>query len=177
MTAVTVGPLAAGDPARYAELATALALLVGAPAVVAWLVRLGFVADLLSRPVVAGYLSGVALIMVSGQLGRLTGVPVSGESFISQVTSFVRGVGHGRPGDTVIAVAVLVFLFASRIWWPRLPGPLGAVLLSTGACAVFGLGRHGVALVVPTRIGSDSTPSRDRTSPPEDAQPGANEKS
>ena len=78
MTAVTLGPLAAGDPARYAELATVLAMLVGALAVVAWLVRLGFVADLLSRPVVDGYLAGVALIMVSGQLGRLTGVPVTG---------------------------------------------------------------------------------------------------
>jgi sulfate permease, SulP family len=147
MTAVTVGPLAAGDPARYAELATVLALLVGALAVVAWLVRLGFVADLLSRPVVAGYLAGVALIMVSGQLGRLTGVPVTGESFISQVASFAHGVGEGRPGDAVIAAAVLAFLFAAQAWLPRLPGPLAAVLLSTAACAVFGLGRHGVALV------------------------------
>jgi sulfate permease, SulP family len=146
MTAVTVGPLAAGDPARYAELATLLALLVGALAVVAWLVRLGFVADLLSRPVVAGYLAGVALIMVSGQLGRVTGVPVSGNSFISQVTSFAHGLGQGKPGDAVIAAAVLAFLFAARAWWPRLPGPLAAVLLSTAACAVFGLGQHGVAL-------------------------------
>jgi len=146
MTAVTVGPLAAGDPDRYAELATVLALLVGALAVVAWLVRLGFVADLLSRPVVAGYLAGVALIMVSGQLGRLTGVPVTGESFISQVSSFARGAGQARPADVVIASAVLAFLFAARAWWPRIPGPLAAVLLSTAACAVFGLGGHGVAL-------------------------------
>lgn len=146
MTAVTLGPLAAGDPARYAELAAVLALLVAALAVAAWLVRLGFAADLLSRPVVIGYLAGVGLIMISGQLGRLTGVPVTGESFISQVTSFAHGVGKGRPGEAVIAAAVLAFLFAARAWWPRLPGPLVAVLLSTGACAVFGLGRYGVAL-------------------------------
>jgi sulfate permease, SulP family len=146
MTAVTVGPLAAGDPVRYAELATMLALLVGALAVVAWLIRLGFVADLLSRPVVVGYLAGVALIMVSGQIGRLTGVPVTGESFISQVISFAHGVGRSRPGDIAIAAAVLAFLFAARAWWPRLPGPLAAVLLSTGVCAAFRLGRHGVAL-------------------------------
>jgi sulfate permease, SulP family len=146
MTAITVGPLAAGNPARYAELATVLALLVGALAVVAWLVRLGFVADLLSLPVVAGYLAGVALIMVSGQLGRLTGVPVPGESFISQVTSFAHEIGHTVPADTAIAAAVLAFLFAAHAWWPRLPGPLAAVLLSTAVCAVFGLGGHGVAL-------------------------------
>jgi sulfate permease, SulP family len=146
MTAVTVGPLAAGRPARYAELATVLALLVGVLAVVAWPVRLGFVADLLSRPAVAGYLAGVALIMISGQLGRLTGVPATGDSFISEVTSLAHGISQGRPGDAVIAAGVLAFLFAARAWWPRLPGPLAAVLLSTAACTVFGLGRPGVAL-------------------------------
>ena len=161
MTAVTVGPLAAGDSARYAELATVLALLVGALAVVAWLVRLGFIADLLSRPVVAGYLAGVALIMVSGQLGRLTGVPVTGESFLGQVTSFARGIGHSVPADAVIASAVLAFLFAARAWWPRLPGPLAAVLLSTGVCAVFGLGGHGVALVghIPAGVPAPTIPA------------------
>jgi sulfate permease, SulP family len=146
MTAVAIGPLAAGDPVRYAELATILALLVGSLAVVSWLVRLGFLADMLSRPVVVGYLAGVALIMVAGQLGRLTGVRVTGESFISQLTSFARDLAQVKPGDVVIAGAVLVFLFAARAWWPWLPGPLMAVLLSTAACAAFGLGRHDVAL-------------------------------
>ncbi len=80
MTAVAIGPLAAGNPARYAALAATLALLVGLLAVVAWLVRLGFLADLLSRPVLVGYLAGVALIMIAGQLGRLTGVQVTGKA-------------------------------------------------------------------------------------------------
>jgi sulfate permease, SulP family len=146
MTAVAIGPLAAGDPARYAELATALALLTGGLAVMAWLVRLGFIADMLSRPVVVGYLAGVAFIMMSGQLGRLTGVRVTGESFIGEVASFARGAGQVRPGDVMLAAAVLVFLFAAQAWWPWLPGPLVAVLGSTATCAAFGLGHHGVAL-------------------------------
>ena len=91
MTAVAIGPLAAGDPSRYAALAAMLALLAGLLAVVAWLVRLGFVADLLSRPVLVGYLAGVALIMMAGQLGRLTGVRITGESFTGQVASFAGG--------------------------------------------------------------------------------------
>lgn len=62
MTAVAIGPLAAGEPARYAT----LALLTGALAVLAWLARLGFVAALLSRPVKVGYLTGVAFIMIAG---------------------------------------------------------------------------------------------------------------
>ena len=144
--AVAIGPLASGDPARYAALAATLALLTGALAVLAWLVRLGFVADLLSRPVVVGYLTGVAFIMIAGQLGRLTGVHVSGESFAAEVTSFARQAAGARLGDTAIAVTVVVFLFAARAWWPRLPGPLAAVLLSTAVCAIFGLGEHGVAL-------------------------------
>ena len=52
-----------------------------------------------------------------------------------------------NPGDAVIAAAVLVFLFTAQSLWPRFPGPLAAVLLSTAVCAIFGLGRHGVALV------------------------------
>ena len=74
MTAVAIGPLAASESARYAALAAMLALLVGLLAVVAWLARLGFVADLLSRPVLVGYLAGVALIMIAGQL---SGSPAS----------------------------------------------------------------------------------------------------
>ena len=147
MTAVAIGPLAAGHPARYAALAALLALLVGLLAVVAWLARLGFIADLLSRPVLVGYLAGVALIMMAGQLGRLTGVRVTGESFIAQVISFTGRLAQVNPGDVAIAAAVLVFLFTAQSRWPRLPGPLAAVLLSTAVCAIFGLGQHGVALV------------------------------
>ena len=147
MTAVAIGPLAAGNPSRYATLAALLALLVGLLAVVAWLVRLGFVADLLSRPVLVGYLAGVALIMIAGQLGRLTGVRVTGETFIGQVVSFTGRLVQVNSGDVAIAVAVLVFLFTAQSRWPRLPGPLVAVLLSTAVCAIFSLGQHGVALV------------------------------
>jgi sulfate permease, SulP family len=147
MTAVAIGPLAAGDPSRYAALAAMLALLVGLLAVVAWLVRLGFVADLLSRPVLVGYLAGVALIMMAGQLGRLTGVRITGESFTGQVASFAGRLAQVNPADVVIAAAVLVFLFTAQSLWPRIPGPLAAVLLSTAVCAIFSLGQHGVALV------------------------------
>ena len=93
----------------------------------AWLARLGFVAALLSRPVIVGYLTGVAFIMIAGQLGRLTGVRVTGETFIAQVVSFACGLAQVRPGDVIIAAAVLAFLFTAQSRWPRLPGPLIAV--------------------------------------------------
>jgi high affinity sulfate transporter 1 len=144
MTAVAIGPLAARDSSRYAALAGSLALLVGLMALVAGSVRLGFVADLLSRPVVVGYLAGVALIMIAGQLGAATGVRVAGEAFSAQMVSFGERITGTRPAAAVIAAAVLAFLFLVRWRWPRAPGPLLAVLLAAGCVGAFGLSRHGV---------------------------------
>ena len=147
MTAIAIGPLAAGDPARYASLAASLALLVGLMTLGAWLLRLGFVADLLSRPVLVGYMTGLALIMIADQLGRVTGVPVTGQEFITQGISFARGLSHAQPVTVGTAAAVLVFLFVVRWRWPRAPGPLLAVLLTTAAALAFGLGSHGLGVV------------------------------
>jgi SulP family sulfate permease len=149
MTAIAIGPLASGDPARYAGLAATLALLVGAMSVGAWLLRLGFVADLLSRPVLVGYLAGVAVIMIADQLRRVSGVPVTGQTFLVQVGSFARGLGQMQPATVAVATAVLVFLFVLQSHWPRAPGPLLAILGATAAVTAFGLAGHGVAVVGP----------------------------
>jgi len=96
MTATAIGPLAGGNPARYAALAATLALLAGVMAAAAATLRLGFLADLLSRPVLVGYMTGVALIMIAGQLGPATGVAVRGEAFAAQIASFTRHAGDTR---------------------------------------------------------------------------------
>ncbi|MGE5292977.1 MAG: SulP family inorganic anion transporter [Micromonosporaceae bacterium] len=153
MTAVAIGPLAAGDPGRYAALAASLALLVGVLSLAAWLLRLGFVADLLSRPVLVGYMAGVALLMISGSLEKLTGVPVTGQSFISQVASFAGRLGELQWQTAAVAASVLAFLFVARARWPWLPGPLIAVLGATVAASLLGLEHHGVALVGPIPAG------------------------
>src|SRR6266480_7767620 len=137
MTLVAIKSLADGDPARYARLASTLALLTGLMALVAWLLRLGFFADLLSRPVLVGYLAGVALIMIGDQLQRATGVPVRGQVFFAQVGSFARGLGHVRPTVLAVSLFVLTFLLLLRWRWPRLPGPLLAALLATVVVAAL----------------------------------------
>ncbi len=147
MTAIAIGPLAAGNPGRYALLAAALALGVGLFAVLAWLLRLGFVADLLSRPVLVGYLAGVALIMIAAQLARLTGAPVTGRTFVAELVSFAGGMGQAQPATVVLAAFVLVFLFVVRARWPRVPALLIAVLLGAAAVKIGDLSRHGVAVV------------------------------
>ena len=153
MTAVAIGPLAAGHPVRYAELATTLALIVGVMAVASWLLRLGFVADLLSRPILVGYLAGVALIMIADQLQRVTGVPVTGQSFFRQVDSFAHGIAQTQPATVTLAVAILAFLLLLQWRWPHAPGPLLAVLLATAVVAAFALNRHGVSTVGPIPAG------------------------
>jgi sulfate permease, SulP family len=153
MTAVAIGPLAAGSPARYAQLAASLALLTGLLAAAAWLLRLGFLADLLSRPVLVGYLAGVGLIMIADQLGRVTGVPVTGELFFAQLSSFVHHLGTAQPATIGLAAAVLTFLFVVHWRWPHAPGPLLAMVLATAAAAAFGLKAHGLGVVGPIPAG------------------------
>jgi sulfate permease, SulP family len=147
MTASAIAPLAAGDPGRYAALAALLAVVVGGVCLLARLARFGFLAELLSRPVLVGYMTGVAVIMIVGQLGKVTGVDVDGDSLPGEVASFVRGL-DGAEGDTlVLAGAVLAFLLVGSRLFPRLPMPLFAVLLATAAVALWDLKERGIAVV------------------------------
>ncbi|MFI7132316.1 SulP family inorganic anion transporter [Nonomuraea sp. NPDC050153] len=160
MTATAIGPLAAGNPAGYAALAATLAVTVGLLCVGCRLLRLGFVADLLSRPILVGYLAGVAVIMIVGQLGKLTGVPVSGESLIEQVSSFVRQTPHAHLGTVLMAAAVLAFLFLLQWRLPAAPAPLLAVLLATLSVTVFHLEARGIKVVgeIPAGLPSPALP-------------------
>jgi high affinity sulfate transporter 1 len=156
MTAIAIGPLAAGNSARYAELAATLALIVGVMGVAAGLLRLGLVADLLSRPVLIGYMAGVALIMIAGQLGRVTGVPVTGDQFFRQLTSFGANIGAAQAAPLAVAAAVVALLALLHWRWPGVPGALLAVLLATAAAAAFSLDKHGVRIVGPIPAGFPS---------------------
>jgi SulP family sulfate permease len=106
MTAVVLMPIAAGDPVRYAGLAATLALLVGALCVLGRLARLGFLADLLSKPVLVGYMAGVAVIMISGQLGKITGVKVDGDQFVPQIGSFLSRLDQLHWPTIILATAL-----------------------------------------------------------------------
>ena len=87
MTAAAVGALVAGNTDRYAEAAAALAIGVGVVCIAGWLGRLGFLADLLSRPVLIGYMAGIAVLMIISQLGKITGIDVTGDSTFAELRS------------------------------------------------------------------------------------------
>ena len=163
MTAAAVGPIAGGDPARYAGLAATLAVLVGVLCLAGRVVRLGFVADLLSRPILVGYLAGVALIMIAGQLGKLTGVPDRGDTFPGQLTQFVTHLSAVHLPTAGFAAAVLAFLFLLQRWSSAVPAPLLAVLLATGAVLMFRLEAHGIRVIgaVPAGIPAPALPAFD----------------
>ncbi len=153
MTATVIAPLAGGNPSLYAALAASLAIVTGLLCLVAWVARLGFVANLLSKPILAGYMAGVALIMIAGQLEKITGVPVDGGGFFAEVASFGRGVAKIDIATLAFATAVLAFLFVVQWRVPRAPGPLLAVLLATVATAAFGLERKGISVIGPIPAG------------------------
>ncbi|MFI6436317.1 SulP family inorganic anion transporter [Streptomyces sp. NPDC050759] len=161
MTATVVGPLAAGDPARYATLAATLAIAVGLLCVVAWAARLGFVADLLSRPVLIGYLAGVALIMIVDQLPKLTGVRTAGSAFFPQLWSFAGRLPRLHLATVLFAVAALGVLFTVAHFFRTVPGPLLAVVFGTAAVSVFDLdGRYGIKVIgdVPSGLPTVAVP-------------------
>ncbi|MEU4215739.1 sulfate permease [Actinoplanes sp. NPDC026623] len=147
MTAAVIAPLAGGDPVRHAALAAGLAVMVGLLCLAAFVARLGFVADLLSKPILVGYLAGVAVTMIVGQLGKLTGVPVAGDGIPAELASFGRNLGQLHPGTVLLATVVLGALLLGQWRFPGVPTPLLAVLAATGAVVMFDLQQHGIVVV------------------------------
>ncbi len=147
MVAAAVAPLAAGDPARYAALASGLALMVGVLCIAGALLRLGFLGDLLSHPLLVGYMAGVAILMIVSQLSNLTGIPIDGESVTDELFAFVTGVGSIHGPTLVLGVGVVAFLLIAHRLVPWLPGPLIAVIGASLLVALLGRSDQGVELV------------------------------
>ena len=115
LVAAAVAPVAAGgSPARFAMLATLLALLVGVIALVAGIARLGFLADFVSKPILLGYITGVAIVMIVGQLGKLFGITIESEQFFQQIGELLTHLGQTNVLTLLIGVALLAFLLVLR---------------------------------------------------------------
>ncbi|HSU36124.1 MAG TPA: sulfate permease [Propionibacteriaceae bacterium] len=134
MIAATILPLvmAGGDPARAVALASLLAVLVGVLMTVAGLARFGFVADLLSKPTQIGYMNGLAVTIVVGQLPKLLGFSVDADGLLAEAKGFVVGLANGDANATAAAVGVsaLVGILLLNRLVPKLPSVLIVVVLS-----------------------------------------------
>ena len=151
MIAATILPLAGadGDPKRAIALASMLALIVGAIMTLGAVARLGFIADLISKPTMIGYMNGLALTILVGQLPKLFGFKVDADGFLGELGGFVKGLVHGEAiaAAAVVGITGIILILVLQRWLPKLPAVLIMVVLAITATTVFSLADHGVSLV------------------------------
>ena len=153
MIAATILPLAGaeGDPARAILLASCLAVMTGLIMFVAGIGKLGFVADLLSKPTILGYMNGLALTILVGQLPKFLGFSVDSDNFLGDVAGVWQGIVGGLvvPAAAMIgAITLLTILVLSR-WLPKVPAVLVAVVLAIVISVGLDLQAKGVKVVGP----------------------------
>src|SRR5271154_937973 len=151
MIAAEILPLMAadGDAKRAVALASILAIMVAAIMFLAAVAKLGFIADLISKPTMIGYMNGLALTILIGQLPKLLGFKVKADNLIGEVTGFAKGLSHGEAvaAAAMVGVAAVVLILVLQRWLPKVPAVLIMVVLAIASTSVFSLARHGVSLV------------------------------
>jgi high affinity sulfate transporter 1 len=159
LLATSLAPIATGSD--YAALAAMVAVLVGAIALAARVVRLGWISDYFSRAVLVGYIHGVAVVLVVGQLGKFFGVSIDAQDPIPQLREFFSELSTVDGLTTAVAVVSLGALLLLRWKAPRLPGALIVVVGAIVVSAIFDLEHHGVAVVgsIPSGLPSLSWPN------------------
>jgi sulfate permease, SulP family len=147
MTAAAIAPLLSPDRSNYAMTASVLAIMVGLICFIGYVAKLGFLANLLSKPILIGYMAGVALIMITGQLGKISGIAIQGNMVFAQISQFISHIGQSHGLTLLLAGFVLSFLVIIQHRWHHSPAPLLAILIATAAVAMFHLDQQGVAIV------------------------------
>jgi high affinity sulfate transporter 1 len=147
MVAAIVAPLATGDDALYVSLALALTMLTGCICVAAGFCRLGFVADFLGRPVLVGFMNGIAISIVLGQIGRVFGLGLEAERVIPRLLEFLSKLPDTHAATLAVGAVTFASLRALHRFAPRLPAPLIALAGAILVVQVLGLDRAGVSVV------------------------------
>jgi sulfate permease, SulP family len=147
LTATTLAAISNGNPDQLASVAGALAIATSLVCVVGRLLRAGYLSALLSRPILVGYLLGVAVLMVISQLGHLTGLPVPSGSVLTQVGYVLTHLSEINVATVIMAAAILVVLFVGTKLLPRMPWTLIAMLLAAAVVVLGHLERYGLELV------------------------------
>jgi high affinity sulfate transporter 1 len=145
--AATVLPLAAGDPNSLRSLSMVLAVFTGLVCIAAGIFRLGFVADFLAKPILVGYLNGVAISIFLGQIGKVFGFPMTAHRIIPALIEFTGKLSQTHLPTLVVGIATLAVIMGSKRLWPRAPAPLLAVVAAVALVYGLGLEANGVAVV------------------------------
>jgi len=154
-------PLSGGDPARLVVLAAALGILSGIVLLLAAWLKLGVIADLLSRPVLIGYLNGASLVLIATQLGKMFGIKTEGEEFFQVVSTVLDKLHQTQVPTFLLGILLVGLLVGLARWLPRIPGALAVCAAAIAATFAFDLGSHGIALVgaVPSGVPQLSIPA------------------
>jgi high affinity sulfate transporter 1 len=147
IVAATLTPLAAQDPVRYVSLSMTLAMITGVLCIAAGVARLGFLTNFLARPILTGYLNGIALSIISGQLGKLFGFSVAPAGFFRLLADFIANLGRTHGLTLGLGLATFVLLRLLKRVAPKIPAPLVAVAVGIAVSSIFRLGDRGVALL------------------------------
>jgi sulfate permease, SulP family len=148
--ALAIAPLAVGGPSRYVELVAILSVAVGVLVVIVWLLRLGWVAEFLSAPIITGFLAGIAVIIVVHQLPDLLGLPPAAGSTLHRLGYALSHLGQAKGWSFAIGAGVFAITLACERIDRRLPGALIGLIVSTLLVAVFDLQSHAGSSISPT---------------------------
>src|SRR5699024_9242964 len=138
---------AAGGPEQIAEVAAIMSIAVGLVCLVGYIARLGFLTRLLSRPVLVGYLIGIAVLMIISQLSEMTKIDTDGVQACYEVVSLFQHVTYEHMPTLLRTEAVLVLSYVAHWVPPKFPAPLMALLLAAGAVAIFHLNRFCLVVI------------------------------
>jgi sulfate permease, SulP family len=160
IVAVAVAPLAGGDGGRLALLAAGLGVMTGVLCLLAGLLRLGFVANFLSKPVIVGFMHGLAVVVAVAQLPKVLGIKAGGETTLEQLANVLPQLGGTNPVTLAIGGATFALILLCRRYLPRVPGAVVALVVSGLAVVLFDLESHGVAVIgrIPTGLPGFSLP-------------------
>ena len=147
LAATGVTALAAGDPARYVALMAALALVVAAICLIGAAARLGFLASVLSKPVLVGYITGVALTLLSSQIAAFTGAEIGSDTFFGRFGELIAEIGDVHGPTVGVGAATLTMILVLRRLAPKVPGALVGVFAATALTAVFTLESRGITTI------------------------------
>jgi high affinity sulfate transporter 1 len=156
LSAAAVADLATGGSASFTAYTSVLALVTGVLALLAGLLRLGFLASFISEPVLKGFIVGLALTIIIGQVPKLLGIPKGSGNFFHQLWSVLRHLGDVDGPTLAVGLTSLAIVLGCRRFLPVVPGPLVAVVFGIVAVRVLDLAAHGVAIVGPIAAGLPS---------------------
>ena len=147
MVATFLGAMVITTPEQYAGIVALTAVLVGLIAIAAWLFRLGFLVNLISGPVMKGFLVGTGIVIIVSQIPKLLGLEGAPSDFFGQIVFVLQNLSETNLYALALGIGALIFFFALEHRYPRLPGSLIVVVLSIILVGLTGLAEKGVEIV------------------------------